>query len=62
LANSGHYYTYVVDPSSPRVENGPPEKWIKVNDTVVSEVTDISCLEDITSNGVVFMYDKVEEA
>lgn len=50
----GHYYAYVNE------KNQHATKWVKYNDSVVTECEDTKALEkDMSKNGVIFVYRKL---
>jgi hypothetical protein len=58
---SGHYYTYIPDPTVID-ETGYPTRWIKASDSSPKEVLPWSRVaQDIATQGVLFMYDKIEQ-
>ena len=57
----GHYYNCIPDPSSPINEEGYPSMWTVASDSRSKRVLPWSAIkEQILTNGVLFMYDKVE--
>ena len=60
----GHYYTYIPDPSTVDPTLGYPSRWIKASDSQPKEVVDweTTVAQDISTNGVFFMYDRIDNA
>jgi hypothetical protein len=61
---SGHYYTYLPDPSTVDPALGYPTRWIKASDSQEKRAVDWSteAAQDISTNGVFFMYDRIGNA
>ncbi len=58
--HSGHYVTYIPDPSAPLNAEGNPTKWFQQSDTVITPMgwDNPMLQEDITRNGYLYLYDR----